>query len=443
MAATTSAAVSGPAVTGAAVVARLSKRARTTPGRMRLAAGAIVVVMLLVAIVGTGALRARQRATNAVGQQVEPLLVGAEIIYSSLADADATATNTFLKAGLEPPARRQAYLDDLTAAANQLASVARQAGSSEEAAQALAVINKDLPTYSGLVESARVNNRLGLTVGSAYLREGSTLMQKAILPAVGQLYQVEAGRLDRAYQSGQSLRDVIGIVVAALLALGLLVLSQGFVAHRTNRLLNPSLLAATVATVALLSWLVVAFLASASRLNEARTKGSDPVQLLSSARILLSRAQADENLFLVSRGSGSANLADANAVIAELGAPPNGTGGLIERAANVAPAPGIPVSLYAAYLKAHQGVIDAATKGLFAQAVTSATGTDPGDVLPAADQLNRAISKPLDQAQKVFQSKAAAARRDLSLLGFGVIALAAIAAGLAVAGLEHRINEYR
>ena len=64
-------------------------------------------------------------------------------------------------------------------------------------------------------------------------------------------------------------------------------------------------------------------------------------------------------------------------------------------------------------------------------------------MLPAADQLNRAISKPLDQAQKVFQSKAAAARHDLSLLGFGVIALAVIAAGLAVAGLEHRINEYR
>jgi len=408
---------------------------------MRVAAGAIVVALLLLAAVGTGALQARQRAADGVGTQAEPLLVGAQVMYFSLADADATATNTFLKSGLEPPARRQAYLDDLSVATKQLASVARQAGSSADAAKALDTINTALPTYTGLVESARANNRLGLPVGAAYLREGSTLMRTEILPAVGQLYKVEAGRLDRAYSSGRSLRDVLGILVVAALALVVLVLSQVFLARLTNRVLNPALLAATLATVILLGWAMLAFTASASRLQAARGKGSDPVQLLSSARILISRAQADENLFLVSRGSGSGDLADFDAVTAEL-TPADGSLGLLAKAATVGQAPALP-ALYANYLAAHKAVITAATTGQFAKAVNLATGSDAGDVLPAVAQLSTVIGAHIDEAQKAFEAKASAARHDLALLGFAMVGLAVAAAALAVVGLESRINEYR
>jgi len=241
---------------------------------MRLASVAIVVGLLVLAVVGSGAIRARQRAANAVGRQAEPLLAGAEVIYTSLADADATATNTFLKSGLEAPDRRQAYLDDLAAGANQLATVGRQAGSSQDAAQALTVINRDLPTYSGLIEGARADNRLGLPVGAAYLREGSKLMQGEILPAVGRLYQVEAGRLNRADASGRSALDVIAVLLFGALAIVLLALTQLFVTRRTNRLLNPAMLAATLLALVLMAWSLVAFTVSASRLAEARTRSS-------------------------------------------------------------------------------------------------------------------------------------------------------------------------
>lgn len=406
---------------------------------MRLAAAAIVAALLLLAAVGTGALRARERATNAVGQQAEPLLVGAQVMYFSLADADATATNTFLKSGLEPPARRQAYLDDLTRATKQLAAVARQAGSSTDAATALDTINTELPTYTGLVESARSNNRLGLPVGAAYLREGSTLMRKQILPAVGQLYKVEAARLDRAYASGRSLRDVFGVLEMAVLALVVLISGQVFLTRRTNRVFNPALLAATLVAVILLGWALLSFSASASRLQAARTKGSDPVQLLSTARILISRAQADENLFLVSRGGGGDDLADFDAVSEEL-KPADGSRGLLAKAS--AGAPTLP-ALYDDYLTAHKAVIAAATTGQFAKAVDLATGTDDGDVLPAASQLSTVVGTHIDQAQKAFEAKAGAARHDLAFLGFAMIALVAVAAALAVVGFEQRINEYR
>ncbi len=413
---------------------------------MRLASVAIIVGLLVLALVGTAAIRARQRGANAVGQQAEPLLAGAEVIYTSLADADATATNTFLKSGLEAPDRRQAYLDDLATGANQLATVGRQVGSSKDAAQALTVINRDLPIYSGMIEAARADNRQGLPVGAAYLREGSKLMQTEILPSVGRLYQVEAGRLNRAYNSGQSALDIIAVLLVGSIAIALLALTQLFLIRRTNRLLNPALLAATLFTLVLMAWTLVAFTASAARLKEARTKGSDPVQLLSSARILMSRAEADENLALVARGSGSQYLADFGAVTAELG-PAAGSSGLMHEAEVSVPASGAPITgatgPYAAFLAAHTSIVDATNGGQFAKAVAVATGTGASDQLTAASQVSTALGERIVAAQKDFDGKAAAASHDLARLGIGLIGLLVLAAGLAVVGLQQRINEYR
>jgi hypothetical protein len=438
--------VAGRFVNWERATARLGSRMTTTPGRMRLAFAAIAVGLLALAVVGTGTLRARQRATNGVGRQAEPLLAGAEVIYSSLADADATATNTFLKSGLEPPDRRQTYLDDLATAANRLATVTRQAGSSTDAARAIGVITADLPTYSGLIESARANNRLGLPVGAAYLREGSTLMQTQILPAVGQLYKVEAGRLNGSYSSGRSMLDVIGVALVAALAIGALLVSQVFLARRTNRLLNPGLLGATLLAAVLLAWTLLAFSSSASRLSEARVKGSDPVQLLSSARILVSRAQVDENLALVARGSGTQYLDDLNAVTKELG-PADGSSGLMREAERAVPPTSTPLigpgGAYPAYLDTHAAVLKAETGGQFATAVDLATGSAAGDELPAASQLSTALGDRITSAQKVFDGQAAAAASDLSLLSLGVIGLVVLGAGAAFLGFEQRINEYR
>jgi hypothetical protein len=425
--------------------ARWGSRITTTPGRMRVAAAATLVGLLVLAVVGTGALRARERATKAVSRQAG-LLIGAEVIYSSLADADATATNTFLKAGLEPPDRRQVYVSDLASATTQLAKVAGQAGTSIEASDAVGVITKDLPTYSGLIEAARANNRLGYPVGAAYLREASSLMQGDILPAAGRLYQAESGRLDRAYKSGRSALDVAGVVLATVLALVLLSVTQVFIARRTNRVLNPLLAVASLLTLVLAVWALVAFSLSAAQLKQAQSKGSDPVQLLSSSRILVSRAQVDENLALVARGSGSQFLADFDAVTAELG-PPDGASGLLREAASSVPEQGEPLTgtgaLYAAYLQAHSSVVKAENSNNFATAVELATGSGDGEELVAATRLSDALSSRIGRAQIAFDTKAAGASGDLSRLSLAVIGLVVLAAVLALLGVQQRINEYR
>lgn len=424
------------------VLARVGRRMTTTPGRMRLAGAAILAGLIVLAVVGGGAVRARQRASAEVSGQDERLLVGAERLYSSLAQADATATNTFLEADLEPPARRQAYLRDLATASAQLTSVAAGTGTSPGAVKAVGVIDEQLPLYTGMVEAARADNLLGYPVGAAYLSESSTLMQGQILPAAGQLYRIEAQRLNDAFASGASAIALAGVLVSLALALGLLVVAQAFVARRTNRLLNPLMLAASVVVVALGVWTVVALAAQAANLKQARHGGSDPIQLASSAEILLARAQVDENLALVARGSEPQHLDDFAAVRSALGPSAGGSGLLAEAESYPGSDASDIANAYTTYLQAHQSVIDAENNGQFTKAVSLATGEASRDELPAAAAVIDALNQEIQSSQANFGAKAEAASRDLRALDLGLAALV-VAAALTLLGLEQRINEYR
>jgi len=179
-------------------------RLTTTPGRLRLAAVLLVFGAIVFGALAASSVSARRQAAHSVATDTEPLLVTAEGLYASLSDADATAATTFLTGGLEPPARRERYTSDLRAASAQLAALARQAGGSAQTRAAIQTLATELPVYSGLVETARANNRQGFPVGAAYLRRASTLMREQILPAAGQLYEVEARRLSSDYSSGVS-----------------------------------------------------------------------------------------------------------------------------------------------------------------------------------------------------------------------------------------------
>ena len=47
---------------------------------------------------------------------------------------------------------------------------------------------QQLAAYTGLVEAARANNVQGFPIGSAYLREASSLMQTKLLPEAKKIY---------------------------------------------------------------------------------------------------------------------------------------------------------------------------------------------------------------------------------------------------------------
>ena len=122
---------------------------------------------------------------------------------ASLSDADATAAAAFLSSAAEPPQLRQRYQADIADASAALAA-ASAPGDRHLGRGPVARISAALPVYTGLVETARTQNRLNLPVGAAYLREASALMRDELLPAATELYRSETAQLDRDLSAGSA-----------------------------------------------------------------------------------------------------------------------------------------------------------------------------------------------------------------------------------------------
>src|SRR5262249_44908464 len=301
---------------------------------LRSASALLVIGLLVFAAVTTAATEARSRAAADVATRSAPELVTAENLYGNLADADATASTIFLRARQEPRQLRQRYLADVAAAGRQLADFSRSA-ESPVARRAVRTISEQLPAYTGLVESARANNAQGFPVGAAYLRKASTTMRNEILPAATELYRDAARQLRDNYEAGTSTLTLVLVLVAGVGMLALLVVVQIFVRRRSNRILNVGLVAATVLVVGLLGWTLIRFAGAHDALNRAQERGSDSVEVLSSARILTLRAQNNENLALIERGTGDVYVTEFNRLMTSLGGK-HGTTGLLGYAAEVA-----------------------------------------------------------------------------------------------------------
>ncbi|CAO5174950.1 conserved membrane hypothetical protein [Frankia sp. AiPs1] len=192
-----------------------------------------------------------------------------------------------------------------------VADGARAAGSGDGPAAApagescpLDLLAQEIPVYNGMVERARANDRVELSVGEAYLRAASTMMRAEILPATEVLVARYADAVDRAYRHATGARGEWAVVVTAAVALGALVGAQVLLVRRTNRLVNPGLLIATAAVLAAVTWTAVAFGTQQSRLDAGRDAGYRPMTLLARSKTLALEARVDENLSLAALGNG-------------------------------------------------------------------------------------------------------------------------------------------
>ena len=392
--------------------------------------------------------------------QSAPELVTAENLYGNLADADATASTIFLRAGQEPRQLRRRYLADVAAAGRQLADVSRSVESSPVAHRAVRTISERLPEYAGLVESARRTTRQGFPVGAAYLRKASATMHNEILPAATDLYRDVARQLRDHYEAGTSTLTLVLVLVAGVGMLALLVVVQIFVRRRSNRLLNVGLVAATVLVVGLLGWTLMRFAGAHDALNRAQERGSDSVEVLSSACILTLRAQNNENLALIERGTGDVYVAEFERLMGQLGGT-DGTVGSARVRGNDRRShrrrfadPGARTAVHRPASSPLAGPGQGRWRRV-REAVALSVGTSndamaalfgeagPGQELAAVDKLQHAVAarhRPLAGATGV----GGAGRCS----GYGVLEVAiplfAVLAGLLVLlGLERRIGEYR
>jgi hypothetical protein len=429
---------------GPSVRTRVAGWLSTTPGRLALVSILTVVGALCFGLAATSSELSRAHAAEAVQSQTEPLLAQAVGLYTALSDANATATTTFLTGGLEPSARRARYLHDLRLASGSLTNLAREVAGPAAARAAVASISEQLPIYSGLVETARAGNEQALPVGAAYMRQASALLTGTMLPAADRLFATEAGRLRDGYQAGTSALPAVVLAAAGALALGMLVAVQIQLARVTRRVFNVPVLLATVVLLGAILWALIGLIGEQNDLATAQRSGSDPVEVLSATRVLVSRAQTDQSLTLVSRGSDQTDPLDFTKVMGTLAAP----GGLVAQAVGLdhtratAAAPAAPhlerdfrgYQLQAARIASLQAGGDP-------QAAAGLASSPTADEI--ANRVNGDLVAQSDAAQARFATAAADARSSLSGLSIAIPVMTALAAVLALIGLQQRRGEYR
>ena len=425
----------------------------STPARLRLLLAVLVLLSLAWGVLA--ALTANQHAAAAANVVAvsEPLSLDAEQIFTSLSDADATAANAFLAGGLEPAAARQRYDADITEAAIRIQAASALVGSTAArtqlpghlAAQAsaadaaigddLAILSGQLPAYTDEVGTARADNRLGLPLGAAYLREASALLRGTLLPAASDIYTRESGLLTSASAQATGLPLMVITVVVGLGIGYVLYRSSRWLTRHTHRVVNYGLLVAGLVGLISLVWLAAAFAVGRGDLLHAQQQGSAPVQAYARAEVAALRAHADESLTLIDNRGDDTYQADYLAQKKLLGPGP----GTLLAAVQAAGGSGAAADAQAWYT-AHAALRRQDNSGQHPAAVQSAQN---GDAAAKFGQLSTALSEGINAHQAVFASSARSGRDAFTGLTAGMIVASLVMVAGCAWGLSRRLAEYR
>jgi hypothetical protein len=421
-------------------LANLRSFANSSPGRL-IALGLLLIGLCLAAGSMTAAtVGDRQQSLDVLLYDTEPDADSAHRLYTSLSIADAAASTAFIAGGLEPQAVRDRYTQALGEAAAELVTQSDRAGPGaaiDPDARLRTGIVTGLPVYSGLVETARTNNRSGYPVGAAYLSEASNQMQTTLLPMAEELHNHRSAAVTDAQRN--HVRPPWAAIGLLILTLGVLVWVQRDLARRWRRVLNPGLLLASVAMLILLAWTVIAGSVSAASMISARDDGAVPSSRLTESRILAQQARAAETLKLVRRDATGDYDRTYDADIERLA-------DLIGNYPGSAPAAGEvrnAVPALARWRVAHQRMNDALAKGDFNSAAVVATGPGSADATVQVEALDRSLEQGIAATRNALRDEISQAARVLDFLGAGAMVLGVLAAGYVGLGIWPRLREYR
>lgn len=287
-------------------VRRAGAFASTTPGQI-----VAMMLVLTVALIAAGfamsqSMASRQRALDTLVSTTEPMANSAHQLYASLSQADTVATTGFVQPGLLNQQQLRLYLESVDQAAVTAADI--HSGAAVAGAQVRGQITgevteilRSLPTYTGLMERAKVNQRLGNPVGAAYMTEASAVMREHMLLSAEQLSQLTQREVanEVARLSSPQWVPLSGLVAALLF----LAVAQWWLWRVFHRRLNRGFLAATLAVLVSIGWVGVANYESWRSGVVGFERAAEPWRQLSAARIEAQESRTGETLALLSRQS--------------------------------------------------------------------------------------------------------------------------------------------
>ncbi|MDT0446741.1 hypothetical protein [Streptomyces johnsoniae] len=427
----------------AEAVTRLRAAARTEPGRLRTIGAVVAGLLLLFGALTFYEITDRADAASTVRDSSQRLSEDASEIYRSLADANTTAAVGFLAGADEDAEVRERYERQIDHAAGLLASAAARSSQSAEAAEYIRILGLHLPEYTGLVETARTNNRQGHPLGGAYLRHADQQMHETLLRAAEDLYALETERFRSDLANA---RDWPWLALAAgAVALAVLGWAQRRHFLRTNRVFNRGLLAATAAAVVLLAWLAGSHTLARGALHEADRDAAQSLGVLNEAWVEALRARGDESMTLVMRGAGS-EFEDSYAE--HMGRLAGGEGGALDEAHGLAEdvEGRSPVEAAAGasaeWAERHEAARASEQAGEYEEAVDLVIGSEDSTG-QSFDRVDASLREAVEHEQAEFTAAADDGHGAFGGLPAGAVLLALLGALGAVLGIGRRLSEYR
>jgi hypothetical protein len=407
-------------------VAWARRLAGTTPGVVGIVAVVVAAFSVIAGVVCGGQLDGRIAEHNSVLDRSEPLAYSAQNLYAALSAADAAAASAFLSGGAETGPMQARYKQALADAASALTDVT--AGTTDtETRTAVADMSAKLAAYTGLVESARANNRQGFVIGSAYLREASSLMQTSMLPSAQKIYSGNLATLNnhqRAVGSVPTISLVLLVVVLASVVVGSVIL-----VGRTNRQFNLGLIATAVAVLLVIGWVVVATRLAADNIERSQAEGTAKFEHLAKARITAQQARTDENLELIARSDITAREQSFNDHIKELVA-------MLDTGQSAA------ADAVTKWTASHREQVEAYERGDYTAAVAQAIGPEPDGSAAQFAAVEASLRNEIQQTRAMLRDRVASAGAELAWSPTGTLALMVVAAVVAVVGLWPRLKEF-
>ena len=400
--------------------------------------GVILAALGVISAVATSTtINERQEALTTVLDHTEPLSFAAGQLYTKLSVADAAAATAFI-AGAEPRPVRQRYEQSITDAA--LALTRASGGLTDQPMQELlGRINANLAVYTGLIETARTNNRAGNPVGSSYLAEASALMQETILPDAQLLYQQTSARVESETTASTRMPAPVILVLASTVVFGLF--AHRWLARRTRRRVNVGLVAGGLAIMVMVVWVGTVLAVSTGTSRKAQDTSADSLKTITNLAITAQQARADETLSLIRRGDETVRKQSYYQRIDTMQQQLSSfldSNRSAERAAL-----GDAETLLSKWRAADERINAYISVGNYQAATQVALGTGEDDSTPAFDKLEQALNEGIRVSREQLRSDIVNARRVLSGATVGGVVLS-LSAALAVAlGLWPRMSEYR
>ena len=409
-----------------ASVGWLRRFARTTPGVVGIIALVVAATCILAGVVMGGQLDGRIAQRDRVLDRSEPFAYSAQTLYAALSAADAAAATEYLSGGIETAAMRARYQQALADAAAALTD-ATVGATDGDTRGALAKISAELAAYTGQVETARANNRQGFAVGSAYLREASSLMQEEMLPSAERVYTGGLAGLGDDQRAVGSL-PLVGLSLAVLALVGIGVGSFVLVG-RTNRQFNRGLVAAAAVVVVVIGWVVVANGLAAAKIEQSATEGTAAFERLAKARILAQEARTDETLQLIARGDVAAGEKAYDGHVAEL-------------TAQLENGPVVASTALSRWTASHRDQVASYLGGDYPAAVRKAIGPEPDGSAAQFAAIEISLTDAVEQTRTRLRDDVSAAGTRLAWSPTGTLVLMVLAAAAAVVGLWPRLKEF-